>query len=32
MAVAMHFQVTNGEIVKFRLYEESFQVANAYAE
>ncbi|MFG2049452.1 nuclear transport factor 2 family protein [Micromonospora sp. NPDC048935] len=32
MAVAMHFQVSGDKIIKFRLYEDSFQVANAYAE
>ncbi|MFF0153724.1 nuclear transport factor 2 family protein [Micromonospora sp. NPDC005203] len=32
MAVAMHFQVSGDKIVKFRLYEDSFQVAAAYAE
>lgn len=32
MAVAMHFQVSGDKITKFRLYEDSFQVANAYAE
>ncbi|MFG1917426.1 nuclear transport factor 2 family protein [Micromonospora sp. NPDC048898] len=32
MAVAMHFRVRDDQIVKFRLYEDSFQVANAYAE
>ena len=30
--MAMHFQVTGDKIIKFRLYEDSFQVANAYAE
>lgn len=32
MAVAMHFQVRGDKIVKFRLFEDSYQVANAYAE
>ncbi|SCF00401.1 nuclear transport factor 2 family protein [Micromonospora mirobrigensis] len=32
MAVAMHFRVRGDQIVAFRLYEDSFQVAEAYAE
>jgi ketosteroid isomerase-like protein len=32
MAVAMHFRVSSGKIVKFRLYENSFLVAAAYAD
>ncbi|WP_212992943.1 nuclear transport factor 2 family protein [Actinoplanes auranticolor] len=32
MAVAMYFEVSDERITKFRLYEDSHQVANAYAE
>ncbi|MFI6064401.1 hypothetical protein ACIA47_03890 [Micromonospora sp. NPDC051227] len=31
MAVAVHFRVHGDQIVKLRLYEDSFLVANAYA-
>ncbi|MGC5311417.1 nuclear transport factor 2 family protein [Micromonospora zamorensis] len=32
MAVAMHFRVRDDQIVKLRLFEDSFKVANAYAD
>ncbi|MGY5049858.1 nuclear transport factor 2 family protein [Streptomyces sp. 900105755] len=32
MPVALHFQVTDGEITKLYLYEDTLKVAQAYAE
>ena len=32
MPVAMHFQVTDGEITKLYLYEDTLKVAQAYAQ
>lgn len=32
MPIAMHFQVADGKIVKLYLYEDTFKVAQAYAQ
>lgn len=32
MPIAMHFQVADGEITKLYLYEDTFKVAQAYAQ
>ncbi|MCC5478375.1 nuclear transport factor 2 family protein [Streptomyces barringtoniae] len=32
MPIAIHFQVADGEIIKLHLYEDTFKVAQAYAQ